>query len=48
MIGKQILFHISTYFFMVKFEVDRSSFLIPKSAHYDYFTPQLTISYKAT
>ena len=43
MIGKQILFHIGTYFFMVKFKVDRNSFLIPKSERYDYFTPQLIL-----
>ena len=28
---------------MVKFKVDRSSFLIPKSERYDYFTPQLSL-----
>ena len=42
MIGKQILFHIGNYFFMVKSK-EEISFLIPKSARYDYFTPQLKL-----
>ena len=38
-------FHIGIYFFMFFM---LSSFLIPKSERYDYFTPQLTLFRKGS